>query len=310
MKLLTITEIKQRVSLPDYIGGLLDIKQQGREYRCLCPFHNDTKPSMQIYPDKKTGEWKYKCQPCGSGGDLFDFVKEYNGVDYKGAFEILSNDYQGLSEIVPRESKKPVDIYEDLEPIPLGDNNLIAGASFEVYNPKTKKKFTMTPTHTHKYEHGISVRWVIGGSKVIAMIRPCVIKSTGVLMWCMYPLRDHEFTFYGRFLPEGVVIVLEGEKTTDAAMEIFKGTPTSTICWSGGTNQVNQTDWSALADRKVILFPDNDSGGYKAMNYISQFLNNYKIVGPLDEVKGWDIADRPFTRPELIKYMEERYLHR
>ena len=61
-------EIKQQVGMrqaADFYGYPVD-----RQGRCLCPFHNDKKPSMKIYPNDKG----YYCFSCGAGGDVITFV--------------------------------------------------------------------------------------------------------------------------------------------------------------------------------------------------------------------------------------------
>lgn len=52
----------------------------GSRGKCLCPFHNDNNPSLQI--DKAKGI--YKCFSCGAGGDVFNFVREYDHIQNGG----------------------------------------------------------------------------------------------------------------------------------------------------------------------------------------------------------------------------------
>ena len=53
----------------------------------LCPFHEERTPSFGIDPVQKL----YHCFGCGSSGDLFTFVQETEGVDFKGALELLAD---------------------------------------------------------------------------------------------------------------------------------------------------------------------------------------------------------------------------
>ena len=56
---------------------------------CKCPFHSgDNTPSMKVYKDG------YHCYGCGANGDVFTFVQNYEGVDFKTAFKILGGQYQ------------------------------------------------------------------------------------------------------------------------------------------------------------------------------------------------------------------------
>ena len=48
----------------------------GREFKGLCPFHDDKNPSLIVYPERQS----YKCWSCQAGGDVFTFVQEIDGL--------------------------------------------------------------------------------------------------------------------------------------------------------------------------------------------------------------------------------------
>ena len=75
-----IQRVRDAVSLPDLIGRDHRVEPQGREYKCICPFHNDTKPSLGIY--ERHGEWRYKCFACGASGDCFTYLMEYHKMSF------------------------------------------------------------------------------------------------------------------------------------------------------------------------------------------------------------------------------------
>ncbi|HAC92251.1 MAG TPA: DNA primase, partial [Planctomycetaceae bacterium] len=64
-------DIKDRVraatDIVDLIGSRLELRRQGPGYVALCPWHNDTRPSMQVNPSKQI----WKCWVCDIGGDVF-----------------------------------------------------------------------------------------------------------------------------------------------------------------------------------------------------------------------------------------------
>lgn len=60
-----------------------------RQGRCLCPFHNDSRPSMKIYPDNRG----YYCFSCGSGGDVVKFVGQLYGISNEEAAVKLIGDF-------------------------------------------------------------------------------------------------------------------------------------------------------------------------------------------------------------------------
>ncbi|MFI4897357.1 MAG: DNA primase [Phycisphaerales bacterium JB059] len=68
------------------IGQHLSLKAKGREYACLCPFHDDHNPSMSVVPHKQI----FHCFVCGAGGDVFTFVQRYHNMDFREALEFLA----------------------------------------------------------------------------------------------------------------------------------------------------------------------------------------------------------------------------
>jgi DNA primase len=68
------------------IGEHVALKPKGREYVCLCPFHDDHKPSMTIVPAKQI----FHCFVCQTGGDVFSFVEKYHKMDFREALEYLA----------------------------------------------------------------------------------------------------------------------------------------------------------------------------------------------------------------------------
>ncbi|MBU44871.1 MAG: DNA primase [Spirochaetaceae bacterium] len=83
-------ELKERIrsSLPieTYIGRFVTLKRYNRNYKGLCPFHREKTPSFNVVPDKGI----YHCFGCGRGGDIFAFVMEHEGVEFREAMEILA----------------------------------------------------------------------------------------------------------------------------------------------------------------------------------------------------------------------------
>lgn len=78
------------------IGEHLSLKAKGREYACLCPFHDDHKPSMMVVPHKQI----FHCFVCGVGGDVFSFVQRYHKMEFREALEYLA-ERAGI-ELTPR----------------------------------------------------------------------------------------------------------------------------------------------------------------------------------------------------------------
>lgn len=81
-----IDEIKSRINIVDFIGKRVALKKTGRNFKGLCPFHNEKTPSFIVSPERET----FHCFGCGKGGDIFAFVMEYDHVDFVEALEELA----------------------------------------------------------------------------------------------------------------------------------------------------------------------------------------------------------------------------
>ncbi len=95
--------------------------------------------------------------------------------------------------------------------------------------------------------------------------------------------------------PNKPVLVVEGEKTADAAAKLFPDF--NCMSWMGGAQAVKHVDLSHFTDRKIYLFPDNDEPGFQAMkslvSKLHDLLNEVHYLDPsrLMLSKGWDLAD-------------------
>ncbi len=83
----TLAAIKQAVDIVALVGEYLPLHRQGSKYKALCPFHDDHNPSLELNPDRQS----FKCWSCGAGGDIFDFVKDYERVDFPEALRMLAD---------------------------------------------------------------------------------------------------------------------------------------------------------------------------------------------------------------------------
>ncbi len=90
---------------------------------------------------------------------------------------------------------------------------------------------------------------------------------------------------------ERPVVVVEGEKAADAAAKIF--TKADVVSWVGGANSISEGNWDLIKGRKIILWPDNDEPGKKAMYTLSELLDsNYiYIVNTSSLPEKADLAD-------------------
>ena len=74
-------EIKQKLDIVDLISRYITLKKAGSIYKANCPFHNENTPSFAV----NQGLQIFKCFGCGKGGDIFTFLMEIEGIEFKDA---------------------------------------------------------------------------------------------------------------------------------------------------------------------------------------------------------------------------------
>lgn len=78
-------EIKSRLSVEEVVGDYLQLKSAGRNLKAISPFTVEKTPSFMVSPEKQI----WYCFSSNQGGDMFDFVMKMDGLDFKGALEVL-----------------------------------------------------------------------------------------------------------------------------------------------------------------------------------------------------------------------------
>jgi DNA primase len=82
--------VRDAVDFLELVGARTELRRAGpARYEGLCPFHDERSPSFGIDPAQKV----YYCFGCQASGDVFTFVQETEGVDFKGALELLAERY-------------------------------------------------------------------------------------------------------------------------------------------------------------------------------------------------------------------------
>ncbi len=94
----TKERVKQAVDIVDLVGSHIQLRRQGRNYVGLCPWHEDTRPSLQVNPERQS----FKCWVCDIGGDVFSFVMKIEGVEFREALQMLA-DRAGIAVERPRQ---------------------------------------------------------------------------------------------------------------------------------------------------------------------------------------------------------------
>src|SRR3954464_5651626 len=81
-----VEEVKGRLSIEDVISEYVQLKRAGRNWRGLSPFTNENTPSFMVSPEKQI----WHDFSSGKGGNMFSFVMELEGLDFKEALELLA----------------------------------------------------------------------------------------------------------------------------------------------------------------------------------------------------------------------------
>jgi len=225
------------------------IKGDGTEIKC--PFHDDEHPSGSVYCGED-GSWRFKCHAvsCGFCGDVFDVLSQSSGKplgdvlrEYKP--DDISSLRAGRNAPAPR-------IFESIDAI----CSMVPG--------EIEATYTYTNPATQQPDLAV-IRYRAEGRKSFWQVSPrpdgWVLKRPEGLL----PL-------YNRIAMQSaaVVLVVEGEKCVHALRGCgFVGT-TSPM----GAGKASYADWSPLAGKAAVLWPDNDEGGIKHMEQVKEILSH------------------------------------
>lgn len=81
-----VEDIKSRLSIEDVVGEYVELKRAGRNFKAISPFSNEKTASFMVSPEKQI----WHDFSSGKGGNIFSFVMEMEGLDFKGALELLA----------------------------------------------------------------------------------------------------------------------------------------------------------------------------------------------------------------------------
>jgi len=251
-------------------------KREGREW-IAGSTQGEAGRSLKVVLDgPKAGMWKDFASD--EGGDLLKLIERTKKTDPKGAAD-FARSFLGLPGFAPNPDLPP-----PFNPLKFGfkrkdETNWRYGTAAWAYRDASG----MPTCWVVRFDHG-------DGKKDIMPIRLLEGKPrwrgfTGNEMRPLYNL--HKLAQR----PDATVLVVEGEKTADAAQAMFPAYVA--ITWMGGSGNVAKADWSPLLDRKspVVLWADADKPGRKAMAYLAQLIEGSKRVRTAELPEGWDLAD-------------------
>ena len=218
---------------------------------CVCPFCDDKKkPSAGIY-SKGDGVWRYKCHKCGLAGTVIDLLARVEGIEVGEVFRQLG----GKRRQGGAKANKP-----------------------KAYADLAKLKAAM-PYRVERVYQYVSPQTGRADLVVLRMIKPDGSKefrqarqepSGGYVQRAP----SKPWPLYNRYLVQraDTVVVAEGEKCVDCLTMYGIAATTS----PAGAGKSEYADWSLLAGKRVILWPDNDDLGKSHMSKVERIIEGLR----------------------------------
>ena len=121
--MIDLDRIKQTVDLVELIRSRgVELTQNGKGYKGLCPFHADEAPSFSVNPDKNL----WHCFGCDKGGDAIRFVELYDQVDFKAAVQQLETSLSGAAPLASHAKKAVKKETGQAKPLTVAHTKLLA----------------------------------------------------------------------------------------------------------------------------------------------------------------------------------------
>lgn len=83
----TVEQVAAASDIVEVISSYFPLKRAGTEFRALCPFHQEKTPSFYVSPSKQS----YYCHGCGAGGAVFQFLMQYENIEFPEAVRRLAS---------------------------------------------------------------------------------------------------------------------------------------------------------------------------------------------------------------------------
>ena len=290
------------------LAGLSGDQLSDRHQPCPCCGGTD-----RYRFDDKHQNGDFFCNQCGSG-DGFDMLQRKNGWDFGESVKAVSNllgimdgpNIEPRSSIPKIETAPPKPKPKPISPVPNG----APAPDFQHFkHGAAAKTWAYRDAAGHVTFH--LARFDIGpGHKEILPLSWCSLPD-GSQRWAWRAPSDRKKPIYGLELlaarPTDSVLIVEGEKTADAARRLLGSAPVIAVCWLGGSKTRHLVDWSPLAGRSVAIWPDADDDGAAVITGaagsagrwlpgLAELLSGIAektqtVAPPADAPRGWDIAD-------------------
>jgi putative DNA primase/helicase len=259
-------------------------KAHGVEWRCG---GIDGSPGESFACNLSTGKWSDFAAPDSRGGDL---ISLYAAIQRKSQIE-AARELSAMLGACRAPAATTAQEWTPIVPVP------------EHAAPPPAAHFRHgKPVHTAEYRNadgaliGLILRCEPPGAKKEILPLAYCRRGDGREEW-RWLSQGKPRSLYGaeRLAAGGRVLIVEGETSADAARRLV-GDRLTVVTWPGGSQAVHHADWSMLAGRDCVIWPDADPAGITAAASITVQLRHYNatvrtVTVPEDAPKGWDLAD-------------------
>ena len=319
-----IKQIKSEYNIVEVINNHLPggLKRQGSQWVGNCIFHDDTHASLKISDGKKL----FKCfvVGCGAGGDVFDFFT-LQGKSIKEAANLITNGSivtPNLTPKIPKVENKWINAVPNQNNLP-NPLDLVhyrytnKPSNFWAYHDNNGNIIS----YTCRFDLDEGKKDVLPYSFKQQVTPDGIPLGNAIWKWSEIDKPRLMYNIHEIFnRPNDTILVVEGEKTCEAAKLLFP----SYVCttWIGGSDNVVHTDFSPLDNRNVLLWADNDLAGvlamfggwskndvtgvYKRIKGITDLVkaNFQQIKNEQSFPKKWDVADADWSQQEASEYVK------
>ncbi|MCG3139126.1 MAG: hypothetical protein HJJLKODD_03005 [Phycisphaerae bacterium] len=253
--------------IENILSQLHHVKMIGKDkWQARCPAHNDRTPSLSIMP----------------GDDGRILLKCHAGCTTQSVIQAAGLKMADLFDGTARVKSKPSQLFEN------------ASDAVTALERKHGRRAAIWTYYDGMGDPlGAVVRW---DTPIGKTLRPISRNGSGWVIEAM-PEPRPLYQLPG-LADDELVLVCEGEKCSDAATQIGFASTTS----SGGSQAARKTDWTPLAGKEVVIFPDNDSAGEKYLADVIALLSNLK---PRPTVKVVRLPDLPDSG-DIVDFVESR----
>ena len=81
-----VSQIREKIDIIQFLSETMTLKKAGRNFKGICPFHNEKSPSFMVSPERQM----WHCFGCQKGGDIYTFMMEYERIEFPEALRVLA----------------------------------------------------------------------------------------------------------------------------------------------------------------------------------------------------------------------------